>query len=78
MPLFTYRCGNGHEWDERRDRNDPNLQDGQRRCTICYVEHGILATGQKVFLGGGAPAVYYHGSGWAAKDRYWEKVDAEQ
>jgi hypothetical protein len=83
MPIFTYECHAGHRWDERRDRNDPMLGlsldvcpvDGCEETDICgCCEYQSIGT--RVF----APTttVYYHGMGWAAKDRYWEKINASE
>lgn len=66
MPLFTYRCKNpqcGDEWDEMRDRNDPDLDVAK--------EAKCRAGGERVpfFKKDEAPAVYYHGRGWSRVDK---------
>lgn len=67
MPLFDYRCGYcGNEWEERRDRNDPRLDQAVRTCMRCGV--GI---GQRVLFGS-APAVYFHGRGWSRVDKNYD------
>lgn len=66
MPLFTYRCANGHEWDERRDRNDPLLDYSVEPCPAC-----VVCMGQRVKFGS-APAVYFHGRGWSRVDKNYD------
>lgn len=57
LPTFTYACSNCDEqWEEQRDRNDPNLdRSATRRC------------GRRVFSPSSV-SVTYKGRGWARRD----------
>lgn len=66
MALFTYQCKNpqcGETWDEQRDRNDPDLDVAKSApCRSGGVRVPFFRQGE-------APAVYYHGRGWARVDK---------
>jgi hypothetical protein len=72
MPLFTYRCTEcGAEWDERRDRNDPNLDIATKGCL--FIGTGEPAGRRVPFYQAVAPAVYYHGRGWARVEKNYDR-----
>ena len=68
MPLFDYRCLEGHTWAERRDREDPSLDASSKFCPEC-AEAGTRVP----FYQAVAPAVYYHGRGWARVEKNYDR-----
>jgi hypothetical protein len=71
MPIYAYSCDQGHEWDERRDRNDPDIDRSESPCDPCTIPGGpSYEFGRRLptwFRG--APAVYFHGRGWSRVDK---------
>jgi hypothetical protein len=68
MPLFTYRCPIcKREWDEKRDREDPNLDVASVRGGCVQAGTGEQ-TGRRVLFES-IPAIYYHGRGWSQVDK---------
>ncbi len=55
MPVYEYRCGNGHEFDVLQRMSDDPVTD----CTVCG------AAVQRVFH---APAIHFKGSGFYNTD----------
>jgi predicted nucleic acid-binding Zn ribbon protein len=69
MPTYTYRCVScGEEWDERRDRNDPDLDIATDGC----LYDGDFVGRRLPFWAAGAPAVYFHGRGWSRVDKNYK------
>jgi hypothetical protein len=71
MPFFPYRCPVClDEWDERRDRNDPDLDNASQLCREqCYYDG---PRGKRVRFET-APPVYFHGMGWSRVDKNYPR-----
>lgn len=64
MPIYTYRCPEGHEWDEPRALND-DTSASSTPCPECTpLEDGGAVRGRKV---PSQFSVSFKGPGWTPK-----------
>lgn len=68
MPLYDYACWNcDHKFETKTSIESRDDVD----CPECGAPNAV-----RLFDPKHMPPVYYHGTGWAKKDRVWEAEDA--
>lgn len=64
MPTYTYRCPQGHEWDEFRSITT-GTDVAESSCPVCPVTEGVGAPGFKVVPS--SVSIAFKGKGWTPK-----------